>query len=147
MGKTRKKKNGGQEHQRRGEETWEKEQSEETREGEKEENATVNCSKEDVSILCRLRPLTFIVKEKTWRVVVILGVICGIILVAYLAVILWIGRVCLFVLVHVSPSSVVTDFCDDVSLESDWEFVAPQSSSFSKKALVGLGGFAGRDEI
>ena len=32
-----------------------------------------------------------------------------------------------------SASSVVTQFCDDVSKESDWEFVEPQSSSFSKK--------------
>ena len=35
--------------------------------------------------------------------------------------------------VLVSPSSVVTEFCDDVSMESDREFVEPQSSSFSKK--------------
>ena len=35
--------------------------------------------------------------------------------------------------VLVSPSSVVTEFCDDVSGDSDWEFVEPQSSSFSPK--------------
>ena len=35
--------------------------------------------------------------------------------------------------VLVSPSSVVTQFCDDVSGESDSEFGEPQSSSFSKK--------------
>ena len=35
--------------------------------------------------------------------------------------------------VLVSPSSVVTEFCDGVSLGSDWEFVEPQSSSSSKK--------------
>ena len=33
----------------------------------------------------------------------------------------------------VSLSSVVTEFCDDVSVESDWEFVEPQSSSSSIK--------------
>ena len=33
--------------------------------------------------------------------------------------------------VLVSPSSVVTEFCDGVSLDSDREFVEPQSSSFS----------------
>ena len=49
--------------------------------------------------------------------------------------------------VFVSPSSVVTEFCDGFSCCSDWEYVEPRSSSFSKKALVGLGGFAGRDEI
>ena len=35
--------------------------------------------------------------------------------------------------VLVSLSSVVIVFCDDVSGESDGEFVEPQSSSFSKK--------------
>ena len=35
--------------------------------------------------------------------------------------------------VLVSPSSVVTEFCDGVSLDSDWEFVEPQSPSFSQK--------------
>ena len=35
--------------------------------------------------------------------------------------------------VPVSSSSVVTEFCDEVSRDSDWEFVDPQSSSFSKK--------------
>ena len=35
--------------------------------------------------------------------------------------------------VCVSPSSVVTKFCDGFSLDSDWEFVEPQSSSFSRK--------------
>ena len=34
--------------------------------------------------------------------------------------------------VLISPSSVVTQFCDDVSAESDSEFGEPQSSSFSK---------------
>ena len=36
--------------------------------------------------------------------------------------------------VPVSPSSVVTEFCDGFSFCSDWEFVEPQSFSFSKKA-------------
>ena len=40
--------------------------------------------------------------------------------------------------VLVSPSSVVTEFCDDVSVESDAEFVEPQSSSFSMKRLLDL---------
>ena len=40
---------------------------------------------------------------------------------------------CLF-----SPSSVVTNCCDDVSLDSDWEPVEPQSFSFSKKRSVVL---------
>ena len=35
--------------------------------------------------------------------------------------------------VPVSPSSVVTVFFEDVSLDSDWEFVEPQPCSFSKK--------------
>ena len=35
--------------------------------------------------------------------------------------------------VAVSPSSVVTEVCDGFSLDSDWEFVEPQSFSFSKK--------------
>ena len=35
--------------------------------------------------------------------------------------------------VPVSPSSVVTEFCDGFSFCSDWEFVEPQSFSFSKK--------------
>ena len=34
--------------------------------------------------------------------------------------------------VLVSPSSVVTEVCDGFSLGSDWEFVEPQSFSFSK---------------
>ena len=37
--------------------------------------------------------------------------------------------------VLVSPSSVVTEFCDCSSLGSDWETVEPQSLSFSKKCL------------
>ena len=35
--------------------------------------------------------------------------------------------------VLVFPFSVVTELCDGFSLRSDWEFVEPQSSSFSKK--------------
>ena len=35
--------------------------------------------------------------------------------------------------VSVSPSSVVTEFCDGFSCCSDWELVEPQSFSFSKK--------------
>ena len=49
--------------------------------------------------------------------------------------------------VLVYTSSVVTEFSDEVSGESDWEIVGTQSFSFSKMASVGLGDFAGRDEI
>ena len=38
--------------------------------------------------------------------------------------------------VLVSPSSVVTEFCDVSSRCSDWEFVEPQSFSFSKKRAL-----------
>ena len=34
----------------------------------------------------------------------------------------------------VSPSSVVTEFCDGFSCCSDWEFVEPQSFPFFRKA-------------
>ena len=37
--------------------------------------------------------------------------------------------------VLVSPSQVVTDFCEEDSSETDCEFVEPQSSSFSNKRL------------
>ena len=35
--------------------------------------------------------------------------------------------------VHVSPSSVVTEVCDGFSFDSDWEFVEPLSFSLSEK--------------
>ena len=35
--------------------------------------------------------------------------------------------------VLVSPSSVITEFCDGFSCGSDWDFVEPQSFSFSQK--------------
>ena len=35
--------------------------------------------------------------------------------------------------VPVSPSSEVAEMCADVSSDSEWEFVEPQSSTFSKK--------------
>ena len=41
--------------------------------------------------------------------------------------------------VLVSSSSVVTEICDEVSRDSDCEFVEPQSSSFSKKRLLDWG--------
>ena len=47
--------------------------------------------------------------------------------------------------VLVSHSSVVTERCEVSSCCSDWEFVEPQSCSFSKKA--GLDSYAGRDEV
>ena len=46
--------------------------------------------------------------------------------------------------VPVSPSSVVTELCDVSSCCSDWEFVEPQSFSFSQKRLDS---HAGRDEV
>ena len=49
--------------------------------------------------------------------------------------------------VSVSPSSVVTECYEDVSLDSDWEFVEPQSFSFSQKRSIVLeenrGGYEG----
>ena len=47
----------------------------------------------------------------------------------------WMDGSVVFVVIDVlvSPSSVATEFCDGVSLDSGWEFVEPQSSSFSKK--------------
>ena len=47
--------------------------------------------------------------------------------------------------VLVSPSSVVTEFCDGFSCCSDCEFVEAQSFSFSKKACSLLDSYAGRD--
>ena len=38
---------------------------------------------------------------------------------------------------------VVTESCDDVSVESDWEFVEPQSFSFSKKRSIVCAGNEG----
>ena len=47
--------------------------------------------------------------------------------------------------VLVSPSSVVTEFCNVSSCCSDWEFVEPQS--FSLKACILLYKYARRDEV
>ena len=41
--------------------------------------------------------------------------------------------VCTCIYVLVSPSSVVTEFCDGFSCCSDWEDVEPQSFSFSRR--------------
>ena len=49
--------------------------------------------------------------------------------------------------VLVSSSSVVTECYEEVSVDSDWEFVEPQSFSFSQKALVCLCGESGRNEL
>ena len=46
--------------------------------------------------------------------------------------------------VPVSPSSVVNEFCDGFSCCSDWDFVEPQSFSFSCSLLYS---YAGRDEV
>ena len=49
--------------------------------------------------------------------------------------------------VPVSPSSVVTELFDISPCCSDWEFVEPQSFSFSQKACTLLNRYAGRDEV
>ena len=49
--------------------------------------------------------------------------------------------------VRVSPSSVVTECCGDVSLGSDWQFVEPQSCSFSEKRPFIVAVFSGNEEI
>ena len=49
--------------------------------------------------------------------------------------------------VLVSPSSVVTEFCEFFSCCSDWEDVEPQSFSFSKKRAHSLYKYARRDEV
>ena len=48
--------------------------------------------------------------------------------------------------VLVSPSSVVTEFCDGFSCCSDWDFVEPQSFSFST-ACSFLYSYVGRDLV
>ena len=49
--------------------------------------------------------------------------------------------------VTVSPSSVVTEWCDVALCCSDWEFVEPQSLSFPQKACTLLYTYARRDEV
>ena len=49
--------------------------------------------------------------------------------------------------VPVSPSSVVTEFCDGFSFRSDWEFVEPQSFSFFLQVCSLLDSYAGRNEV
>ena len=57
-------------------------------------------------------------------------------------------RVVLVVIdVLVSPSSVVTEFCDVSPCRSDWEFVEPQSFSFLQKACTCCTKYARRDEV
>ena len=58
--------------------------------------------------------------------------------------------VCLTVILgrgRASPSSAVAEMCGDVSSDSDWKFVDPQSFSISKKAFVCLCGDSRRDEL
>ena len=86
----------------------------------------------DVQGLFPWRLKKFLVEKEIWRVVVI-----------FLGKTSWISResearvvvpIMLDVTdVLVSPSSVVTELCDGFSCCSDWEFVEPQSFSFSKK--------------
>ena len=49
--------------------------------------------------------------------------------------------------VNISPSSEVTEFRNVFLFCSDWEFVEPQSFSFSHKAYSLLDSLAGRDEV
>ena len=49
--------------------------------------------------------------------------------------------------VLVSPSSVVTEFCDVSFMCSDRDFVESQSFSFSPKTCTLLYRYAGRDEV
>ena len=96
--------------------------------------------KEGVSVLFLRRPLTSLVKGKTWRAVVFLGRI-------------FLGKlddssdcepetrtdvsaVLVVTEVPVSPSSVVTAFWDGVSLDSDREFVELQSVFSPKSAWL-----------
>ena len=97
--------------------------------------------KEGGSVLILRRPLTSLVKEKNWRVVVV-----------FFWCVLWDDledlsdrepetRTDVFVVlvvidVLVSDSSVVSECYEDVSLDSDWEFVGPQSFAFSKKRSI-----------
>ena len=94
-----------------------------TRYEEKEENE---------SIFIRLRPLTFLVMERIRSAVVVVGRICGAILVTCLTV----TGVAVVIDVLVSPSSAVSGMCEGVSLDSGWELVEPRSFSFSKKRSI-----------
>ena len=82
---------------------------------------------------------------------VFLGEICGTSMSSCLIVSLILVRMCVWCLdvtdVLVSPSSVVTEFCDSFSFCSDWDLVEPQPFSFSKKACSLLYRYAGRDEV
>ena len=91
--------------------------------------------KDDVSVLFLWRRLISSVKVETWRAVVV-----------FLGGTFWRSRKTGLVLslrlvlvvldvtdVPVSPSSVVTEFCDGFSCCSDREYVEPESFSFSRK--------------
>ena len=91
--------------------------------------------KEDVRVLCLWRPLKFLVKGEIWRVTRI-----------FLVKTPWMSlrapdsRACVRMVPHVtdvliSPSSEVTEVCDISSSCSDWDYVEPQSFSFSKKRI------------
>ena len=95
--------------------------------------------------------MTSFVKGKIWRVLVVfLGRTCWRILLTCLicepetrtdvsAVLVVTG-------VFVSPSSVVAECCDGVSLHSGREVVEPQSFFFLQKALGCVGGKSRRNE-
>ena len=94
--------------------------------------------KEGVSVLFLRRPLTILVKGKIWRVVVVF------LEVTFLEnpddlsdyepeTRVVVSAVLVVTDVLVSPSSVDTECYENVSLDSDWEFVEPRPFSFSKK--------------
>ena len=106
------------------------------REEEKEENET-DLLKEDVRVLFLWKLLKSLVKGKTWRVAEVFSwehllegpgdlSDCEPISCARVRVVLDVTDVL------VSPSSVVTELCDVSPCGSGWEFVEPQSFSFSK---------------
>ena len=103
--------------------------------------------KEDVTVLFRWRPLKSSVKGETWRVaVVFLGV--DLFEPEDLSDFEHDTRVEVNVVldvtdVLVSPSSLVTEFCDGFACCSDWEFVL----FFLQKACTLLYNHAGRDEV
>ena len=102
------------------------------REEEKEENETETV-KRRCEGLSLWRPLESVVKEETWRVVVTcLGRTSWRSMRTSLIVSLILVRMCVVpdvTDVHVSPSSVVSEFCEVFSGCSEWEDVVPQSFS------------------
>ena len=109
-------------------------------------------SKEDVRFVFLWRPWKSFVKEETWRVMVILSrgdllekpedlSDCEPDTREHVRVVPDVTHV------PVSPSSVVTEFCEVLSLCSDWEDFVPQSFFFLQKASTLLYKYARRDEV